>query len=102
MLNYKEITYNGISHLTGLTSLRLCCDSAMTGEDVQKFSNLTKLDLESNDGIQNYDIKHLTKLEQLGLCNNKVITDEVLPNFTNLTLLDLRKNEVITENLTTG
>lgn len=83
-----------------LTHLCIYNMSKLKGEDLQKLSCLTSLDLSfnifrPNEGYK--DLSLLTGLRNLVLSHSMIISDEGICRLTNLKLLDLTHNDSITD-----
>ena len=91
-----EMTQENIDSVTRLDLSRVVeSDLEITSiEGIEKFTNLTYLDLHVNN-IENISVlEGLTNLTELDLWDNKIEDISALEGLTNLTDLDLRYNEI--------
>jgi hypothetical protein len=82
-------------------------ESRITGRQLRKFPNLTKLDLTNNGNkfiegssdvcVMDEDLQHLTNLNSLNLCFNNNISDQSMKFLTKLNILWLHHNNKITD-----
>jgi Leucine-rich repeat (LRR) protein len=94
----KKITNFGISHFKNLIELNLN-DNMKIGE-IDKFPNLTRLDLCQNKVLSATKLNqnHFNNITQLDINTNSQIRGKVLLKFSNLEHLNISKSPYITDN----